>query len=292
MRQSSYQSPVQYPDYFRGKPLHIVSQHHKQACFEPALTGRLGFVCDTVTEVDTDLLGTFSGEVERTLAPLDCAREKYRQALTYCNEGYLLASEGSFGAHPTLGWVASGEEWLVFYDIKEQFEVVVRNATLDTCFLGERITSERHCVEFLQKVGFPNQGVILKNSRENAQLICKNLGTASEVLEKVAEWLSSGASPYIETDMRAMKNPTRQQHLIQMGHLLADSLSSICNACGWYGFSVTSVEKGLPCGWCGNATESILAAIYTCKKCAHTEIKKFPGGMEHENPQFCNYCNP
>ena len=269
-----------------------MSRHQKQTYFEPALAGRLGFVCDTVTAVNTDLLGTFSGEVERTLTPLDCAREKCRLALAYCKEGYLLASEGSFGAHPTLGWVASGEEWLVLYDIQEQFEVMVRNTTLDTCFFGETIASEEQCIQFLQKVGFPNQGIILKNARDNAAIIVKQLHTQPEVLDKVAEWLASGAHPYIETDMRAMNNPTRQQHLTQMGHLLADALSSICTACGWYGFSVTTVEKGLPCGWCGNATESVLAAIYTCKKCNHTERKKFPGGIEQENPQFCNYCNP
>lgn len=285
-------SPVPYPEYFSGKPLHVVSKHHKQQCFEPALFGRLGFVCDTVAEVDTDMLGTFSGEVERTLAPLDCAREKCRQALAYCSDGYLLASEGSFGAHPTLGWVSTGEEWLVFYDIKEQFEVVVRNATFDTCFLGESVTSEQQCLQFLNKVGFPAQGILLKNSRENAQLICKQLHTQQEVLDKFAEWVSSGYSPYIETDMRAMKNPTRQQHLIQMGHLMADALSSICNACGWYGFSVTSLERGLPCSWCGNATESLLAEIYTCKRCHHSERIQFPKGIEQEDPQFCNYCNP
>ncbi|NDA60731.1 MAG: hypothetical protein EBX50_01690 [Chitinophagia bacterium] len=285
-------SSIHYPDYFRGKHLHIVSQHRKQESFEPALSGRLGFECETVTEVDTDLLGTFSGEVERTLAPLECAREKCRQALSYCSDGYLLASEGSFGAHPTLGWVATGEEWVVFYDIKEQFEVVVRNATLDTCFFGEHITSEQQCLQFLQKVGFPKQGIILKYTREHPQHILKNLHTEQEVVDKVAEWLASGAVPYIETDMRAMYNPTRQRHLIQMGHLLADTLSRICNACGWYGFSVTSVERGLPCGCCGNATESVLAEIYTCKKCAHSERKRFPRGIEQENPQFCNYCNP
>ena len=292
MRISPIHSPVSYPDYFRGKQLHIVSKHRKQDCFEPALNGQLGFVCDTVSAVDTDLLGTFSGEVERTLAPLDCAREKCRQALAYCGDGYLLASEGSFGAHPTLGWVASGEEWLVFYDIKEAFEVMVRNTTLDTCFYGESLVNVEQCLQFLHKVDFPNQGIILKNARENAQVICKNLHTHQEVLDKVTEWIALGASPYIETDMRAMHNPTRRQHLTQMGHLLADALSSICTACGWYGFSVTSVERGLPCGWCGNATESVLAENYTCKKCNHSESKKFPRGKEQENPQFCNYCNP
>jgi len=285
-------SSIRYPDYFKGKRLHIVSKHRKQEYFEPAFTGRLGFICETVAAVDTDLLGTFSGEVERTLAPLECAREKYRQALPFCKDGYILASEGSFGAHPTLGWVATGEEWLVWYDIKEQFEVVVRNATLDTCFFGENITSEQQCLQFLQKVGFPKQGIILKHSRAHPQHMLKNLDTEQEVLNKVAEWLASGATPYIETDMRAMHNPTRQQHLTQVGHLMADALSSICDSCGWYGFSVTSVERGLPCGWCGNATESVLAEIYTCKKCNYSESKKFPRGIEQENPQFCNQCNP
>ena len=215
-----------YPDYFRGKVLHIVSQHQKQQYIEPVLAGRLGFICKTVSEVDTDLLGTFSGEIERTLSPVDCAREKCKRAREYVSDGYLLASEGSFGPHPTLGWVTAGEEWLLLYDIEEDTELIVRDITLDTCFFGKAIADEQQCLDFLQRVGFPNQKVIVKSSQEQPEIIFKNGSTPEEIVKSMHNMLNEKGNCYIETDMRAMYNPTRQQHLKQLAHLLADKLNT------------------------------------------------------------------
>ncbi len=52
--------------------------------------------------VDTDLLGTFSGEVERAGSALQCAQRKCEWAFEQLgNEAeYCVASEGSFGPHP------------------------------------------------------------------------------------------------------------------------------------------------------------------------------------------------
>jgi hypothetical protein len=281
-----------YPDYFKGKVLHIVSQHQKQQYIEPVLAGRLGFICKTVSEVDTDLLGTFSGEVARTLSPIDCVREKCKRAREYVSDGYLLASEGSFGPHPTLGWVTAGEEWLLLYDIAESAELIVRDITLDTCFWREAIANEQQCLDFLQRVGFPNQRVIVKSSQEQPEIIFKNGSTPEEIVQNMNFLLYEKGNCYIETDMRAMFNPTRQQHLNKLAGLLADNLSSLCPTCRWYGFSVTSVERGLPCSWCGTPTNSVLKEIYTCKRCDWQQNNKFPQGIQQEDPQYCNQCNP
>jgi hypothetical protein len=292
MNASPTTSTKVYPNYFRGKVLHIVSQHQKQQYLEPVLAGRLGFICKTVTEVDTDLLGTFSGEIERSLSPVESAREKCKRAREYVSGGYLLASEGSFGPHPTLGWITAGEEWLLLYDIEEDTELVVRDITLDTCFWREAISNEQQCLDFLQRVGFPNQRVIVKSSQEQPEIIFKNGSTPEEIVQNMHYMLREKGNCYIETDMRAMFNPTRQQHLKQLAQLLADKLNSICPTCGWYGFSVTSVERGLPCSWCGTPTNSVLNEIYTCKRCNCYQHKKFPQGIQQEDPQYCNQCNP
>lgn len=281
-----------YPAYFKGKTLHVVSKHEKQQSFEPILSERLGFVCQTMYKVDTDLLGTFSGEVARMLSPVDCAREKCRRAREYVREGYLLASEGSFGPHPTLGWVAAGEEWLVLYDVEEDAELIVHDITMDTCFWQEAIANEEACLDFLQRVGFPAQRVIVKSSQEKAEIVYKNGSTPEEIVQSMHTILSQKGSCFIETDMRAMYNPTRRKHLSQVASLLADTVSNICVSCGWYGFSVTAVERGLPCSWCGSPTRSVLCEIYTCRRCNCKEIKKFPRGIQQEDPQYCNQCNP
>jgi hypothetical protein len=197
MNDSPTPSSKGYPDYFRGKVLHIVSQHQKQQYIEPVLAGRLGFICKTVSEVDTDLLGTFSGEIERTLSPVDCAREKCKRAREYVSDGYLLASEGSFGPHPTLGWVTAGEEWLLLYEIEEDTELIVRDITLDTCFFGKAIADEQQCLDFLQRVGFPNQKVIVKSSQEHPEIIFKNGSTPEEIVKNMHCMLSEKGNCYI-----------------------------------------------------------------------------------------------
>jgi len=283
---------LHYPAFFSGKELHIVSKHQKHLYLQPALSAKTGLICKPFTEIDTDLLGTFSGEVDRTLPPLDCAREKCRQAAAYIKDGYLLASEGSFGPHPALGFIAAGEEWLVFYDVAEKKELVVRDVTLDTCFRGEKITDEATCIAFLESIGFPEQKVILKSTQQQPQQVYKDLTTVSTVVEKVKELLQAFGTCYIETDMRAMNNPARQRHLAQLGEMLASRLCSICSYCGWYGFAVTLVERGLPCSWCGSATDSVQSEVLSCVNCGFEQEHLFPAGKQQEDPQFCNQCNP
>ncbi len=281
-----------YPAFFHGKKLHVVSRHEKYRYIAPPVSAATGLVVTPFTDIDTDLLGTFSGEVERTMAPLDCAREKCRQAAAYFSEGYLLASEGSFGPHPAFGLLSAGEEWLLFYDITEKKEIIVRDVTLDICCRGERLTEETACLSFLEQVGFPRQKVIVKSSQHQPGKIIKDLEQAAEVIQAMQEMVQQYGDCFIETDMRAMNNPARQRHLLQLGTKLAEKLSSICEQCGWYGFSVTRVERGLPCSWCGTRTEGVLYEVSSCSQCGLETENYFPKGKQQEDPQFCNQCNP
>jgi hypothetical protein len=281
-----------YPAFFKGKKLQIVSRHEKHRYIAPPLVAATGMIVESFTEIDTDLLGTFSGEVERTMAPLDCAREKCRQAAAYFSEGYLLASEGSFGPHPAFGLLSAGEEWLLFYDIAEKKEIIVRDVTLDICFRGERLTEETVCLSFLEQVGFPRQKVIVKSSQQQPAVIIKNLDQTAEVIQAMQDLIAQYGDCFIETDMRAMNNPARQIHLLQLGTRLAEKLCSICEQCGWYGFSVTRVERGLPCSWCGSQTDGVLYEVCSCAQCGFEKEKYFPKGKQQEDPQFCNQCNP
>jgi hypothetical protein len=282
----------QYPALFQGRQLHVVSRHQKHLYLTPPIAAATGLIVKPFTEVDTDTLGTFSGEVERTLSPLEAAREKCRLAASFFKEGYLLASEGSFGPHPTLGFVAAGEEWLVLYDLAEKKELIVRDITFDICFHGELITEIEKGIRFLDQVGFPEQKVILKSSQHQPVRIVKDSMNQAEVLYQMEDMVADYGSCFVETDMRAMNNPSRQKHLHKLGEKLAERLSSICAQCGWYGFSVVRVERGLPCSWCGTPTESVLCEVLGCVQCGLEQHRNFPAGKQQEDPQFCNQCNP
>jgi hypothetical protein len=56
----------------------------------------LGVICFVNENFDTDLLGTFTGEIERKLDPIATARQKCLLAMKLSNCDLGVASEGSF----------------------------------------------------------------------------------------------------------------------------------------------------------------------------------------------------
>lgn len=84
---------------FEGRKLIIATMHQKETVIAPILEKALGVHCFIDQTFDTDLLGTFSGEVERKLDPIATAKEKCLRAMRANNCDLGIASEGSFGAH-------------------------------------------------------------------------------------------------------------------------------------------------------------------------------------------------
>jgi hypothetical protein len=88
--------------YFEGRQLLIATKHNKERVIAPLFEKALGVTCIVPDNFDTDLLGTFSGEVEREQDPLSTARRKCLLAMQQANCDLAIASEGSFGPHPSL----------------------------------------------------------------------------------------------------------------------------------------------------------------------------------------------
>ncbi|MDP4663699.1 MAG: hypothetical protein NWS74_08540, partial [Salibacteraceae bacterium] len=61
---------------FQGRNLIVATKHQKESVIAPLLQTALGVQCLTNPAFDTDKLGTFTGEVERVLDPIQTARQK------------------------------------------------------------------------------------------------------------------------------------------------------------------------------------------------------------------------
>ncbi|WP_229359370.1 hypothetical protein [Flectobacillus major] len=59
---------------FQGRRLLIATKHQKQKVIAPILEKELGVVCVVLPELDTDKLGTFTGEVNRKDNPCHCQK--------------------------------------------------------------------------------------------------------------------------------------------------------------------------------------------------------------------------
>lgn len=106
---------VTTPHPFHGKTFYFATKHGKEELLKPLLA-ELGMDCVAIP-VDTDVFGTFSGEVERTGSVRETLRKKIKAAADQHSEAQLiLASEGSFGPHPLIGFMQTDLESLLLWD--------------------------------------------------------------------------------------------------------------------------------------------------------------------------------
>lgn len=134
-------------DYFNGHSLFdgrtvlIASMHKKEEVILPLLKKDLRIKYLTTSEFNTDKFGTFSGEIARDYPPLQTLRMKALAAMELYEETLVVASEGSFGAHPLSPFISANEEFVIQLDTLNELEIVGRHFTINTNFSQWNIKS-------------------------------------------------------------------------------------------------------------------------------------------------------
>ncbi len=278
--------------WFKGRKLVIATKHHKEQVIAPLLEKQLGVTCFIPEAFDSDVLGTFSGEVERTDDPLTTARNKCILAMEQTQCDLAIASEGSFGPHPALYFIPADDEILLLLDRKHQLEIVARELSTETNFHGTEVTNEEALRNFATAVKFPSHAIILKQMKEGGASMKKGITDWNLLLETFQHMLLSGDPVFAETDMRALYNPTRMNVIEKATHNLLEKIASICPQCQTPGFSVTDRCAGLPCSLCGSPTRSVKSHILTCSNCSYRQTIEYPNQKHTEDPMYCDVCNP
>ena len=98
---------------FAGRNLLIASKHKKERVIAPMVVEALGIKDVFISDFDTDSLGTFSGEISRKEDPITTLRNKCLKAMKLSDSDLAIASEGSFGPHPTFFFCAANEEFII-----------------------------------------------------------------------------------------------------------------------------------------------------------------------------------
>lgn len=277
---------------FENRKLFIATKHNKDQVIAPILEKELGVICFTDNTYDTDALGTFTGEIERTMDPISTAREKCLRGmqLNACDLG--IASEGSFGPHPSMFFAHADDEFLIFIDRANNLEIVIRELSTETNFNGEIVHSEKELIEFAHKIGFPDHALILKKAQEDFTEIFKGIKDIEKLKIIFHQLHAQNKSVYVETDMRAMNNPTRMKVIKKATEKLVEKIKSTCPRCNMPGFCITDAKKGLRCSLCNSPTRSVLSYIYECQHCHFTKEDEYPNHKTSEDPMYCDYCNP
>ena len=290
--QEPYNRAEATPPFFKGRNLLIATMHKKETVIAPVLEKMLGVKCITAEKINTDLLGTFTGEVARKADPLHTAIDKCEMAMQAYQMDLCVANEGSFGPHPYLHFIPAADEIMVLVDKKNNLLIKARKLSTHTNFNGCEINSEQELVNFSRVAKFPEHALILRIGEKPQEHIIKGITDPAQLLDLFRLYKREDKKVLIETDMRAMYNPTRMKVIKELAMQLALNAGRGCPACGIPGFCITDKRTGLPCSLCGSPTASVMSDVYTCEKCGFSKEAMFPSGKKMEDPMYCQYCNP
>lgn len=291
MRPLAPQSP------YVGREIALATKHGKEDAFGRPFRVCFGARITLAQTFDTDCLGTFSGERERTADALTTVREKATQAMNMTGLTAGLASEGSFGPHPEVPFLALATEQVILIDRALGIEVLERSATERTNY-GIRVLrdlDDPKTHRFLERVRFPSHAVLVRpNQRPVLHPIFKGIRTHAELSAAVAKCAaaSEDGQARIETDMRAHLNPTRMRHIRSLGVRLVRRLATHCPCCNRPGFGLLQIEPGLPCEECGHPTTMVLHEIHGCVACPERRSLPRRDRRNSAPAGLCPICNP
>lgn len=117
-----------------------------------------------------------------------------------------IASEGYFGAHPTLFFIPADDEILIFIDQKNNLEIVAREISTKTNFKGKIVKTYEELLDFAKNALFPSHALILRNGREENEGIIKGI-RSSEELKQAFESIHSAKKNAIRM-ARKVKTPS------------------------------------------------------------------------------------
>jgi len=279
-------------EMFLNRNLVIATMHEKEQVIAPILESELGVQCSIFSDLNTDILGTFTGETERISDPISTVRAKCMLVFEQSNADLAVASEGSFGAHPDIFFAKANEEIVMFKDRKLGLEIVGKVLTTDTNFDGKEIQSIKELRDFADTALFPSHGLIMRpfqNSKENITKGIRNYETLERTFET---YISQHGAAWVETDMRAMHNPTRMEVIRKATINLIEHIESLCPVCETPGFVARQTNLGLPCSLCSRPSKSVLSIHFACSACSYSENRPRPDDKSHEDPMYCDFCNP
>lgn len=281
---------------YAGQRAVLATMHGKQIAITPTLRAGLGLVVDTAAGLDTDALGTFSGETPRAGSMREAAIAKARLGMAAAGLSLGIASEGSYGPHPFIPFVAGGIELMVLVDDIRGI-VITEQLIEDAPIYGHAVAACRFELgSFLADYRFPEHALIVKPNVPTSDVapVRKGLRDADLLTQAMLAMAAASADgkAFVQSDMRAHMNPVRMASIARLAAKLCARAASPCPACATPGYGQVDVEIGLPCAFCGMPTDSLLGEIHGCVACVHRHTSPRLDGRGVADPAQCQQCNP
>ncbi len=277
---------------YKKQKIAFVTQHGKQTLLKAPLETALGCELIHTDGFDTDLLGTFTRDQMRSGSQLDAARKKASIGISLTNTSIGIASEGSFGMDPFGGFIPWNTELVVLIDQNLGIEVVgVAHGVAQSAY--KKIYSLDELDAFAVTANFPKHHLVVRPQDEHHPEIIKGIDHHTDLVKAFvwAKQKSTNGCVFIENDLRAHCNPTRQGLISQATDKLIQKLLSACPQCNTPGYWITEQTAGLPCASCGHKTSLPMREIWRCSTCKY-EHQKPLNIHQLADPSRCDFCNP
>ncbi len=288
---NSSMSPIEPIGSYARAGFGFLTKHGKESVVAPLFREELDAGVVLVDSFDTDSLGTFTRDVPRAGSQLDAARRKANLAAELTGLPRGLGSEGSFipGA---FGMWCSNLEVVMLVDRTQGIEI-----TGVACEAGHQVADHfedyGQLESFAKSALFPSHGLVLRpNDQNNPRIFkdCADFECLRSAFEQCAE-LSPSGRVFVESDLRAHRNPTRMQTIEKACRDLLQRMKTLCPDCGRPGFGLAKKVHGLPCAWCGTPSNGVLGEEFKCPSCCFTELRNL-NPAARADPGLCPSCNP
>lgn len=275
---------------YKDKFVLLASKHRKEQVIEPVFREKMGCTL-CVEDIDTDQFGTFTGEIPRPLSAYETCILKAKHAAKDKKYFLSIASEGSFGPHPSNPFIPHAHEIMVFVDLEHDWVIAEQLVTPNTNYKMMTIHQDTILDSFLETVHFPSHALTLQ-SGDMQHVLKKGINSHDKLQSALAVGFKKYNELFIATDMRAMMNPTRMQTLAELAEKLATRITTSCPECGIPGFGFKSVSGHLPCSLCGDDTQMYRYEEWGCIRCDYQEQRPRKDQLLMAAPTYCDYCNP
>jgi len=277
---------------YSGRTAVLATMHDKLPLIAPAMVAAIGLDVRNVA-VDTDRLGTFSGDVTRLGTPWETAVAKARLGMAAAGTGLGLASEGSIGAPPGLAFVVAAAELVVLVD--DDLGIVVGETSVgyDIVTVADELAPGDDLDALLRRGGFPAHGLIVRPAAGPPTPVRKGIHDRAALDEaiRMCAALSADGRARVETDLRAHHCPSRRPIIAVAAQRLADRLATRCPSCTAPGWGIVRVELGVPCRLCGCDVPLPNADVLGCAACPAEQTVDRPD-LDGADPARCQWCNP
>lgn len=275
------------PHPFTEIKIGVPTKHKKGAAIAKGFQEHIKVNIEEV-DVDTDLLGTFAGEVEREGSPYETAFKKTELVTNY---DYVIASEGSIGSDNFVPFLISDFEILIFRDFRRNLVIKEAHRSFEIKAARKEISAGEKFDDFLNKADFPNHSVIVKGLDLKMIAPFKGLCDLESLDKAIFETAKHSDRIILENDLRANQSPSRMANIEFTARKLAQRIAALCESCQTPGFGVKRYEKGVICEECKRLNpDAVSREINGCQVCDYEEVGAYIN--QGLTPDKCIWCNP